>query len=390
MEPFRELDFYRISDCFREEEALARDQVRAWVDDRVLPRIGRLWEDGCFPDELVGEMGDLGVLGPTVPAEYGGAGLGSTAYGLICQELERGDSGIRSFASVQGSLVMYPIHAFGSDEQKRNWLPRLAAGSVVGCFGLTEPDFGSNPAGMRSRARRSGPEWVLDGRKMWITNGSQAHVAVVWAKDDDGKVHGFLVETDRPGFQAPETKGKWSFRCSVTSELLLDGVRVPESNRLPEARGLKAALSCLSQARYGIAWGVLGAAQACLDEVLRYTASRKVFDRPLSGYQLSQAKLADMATEITKGQLLAWRLGQLKEAGEATPQQISMAKRNNVAIALEVARSCRTLLGANGITLEYHTGRHLCNLETVLTYEGTHEIHTLILGEELTGEAAYR
>ncbi|TAH35808.1 MAG: acyl-CoA dehydrogenase [Planctomycetota bacterium] len=390
MQPFQELDYYALDDLLTEEERMVREQVRSFVDERVLPIVAAHWEAGTYPGELNLEMARLGMFGPAIPEQYGGAGLGAVAYGLICQELERGDSGIRSSASVQGSLVMYPIHAYGSEEQKRAWLPRLASGEVIGCFGLTEPDFGSNPGGMRTRCRRSGAEWILDGRKMWITNGTSAGLALVWAKDEQDVVRGFLVEADRKGFSAPETRHKWSFRCSVTSELVLEGVRVPESGRLPEAQGLKAPLSCLTQARYGIAWGAIGAAQACFDEVRNYTLQRQVFDKPLAGFQLTQEKLADMATEITKAQLLAWRLGQLKERGQATPARVSMAKRNNVHMALQIARSARGLLGANGITLEYHTGRHLCNLETVLTYEGTHEIHTLTIGEAVTGIPAYR
>ncbi|MGB0684873.1 MAG: acyl-CoA dehydrogenase family protein [Planctomycetota bacterium] len=387
---FRELDLLAFDQLLTEEEVIVRDQVRDFVTERILPLVPAHWEAGTFPHELAAPMGAMGLLGPTIPAEYGGAGMGSVAYGLICHELERADSGVRSFASVQGSLVMYPIHAFGSEEQKRAWLPRLATGEAIGCFGLTEPDFGSNPGGMRTRCRRDGDEWVIDGQKMWITNGTGCDLAVVWARDEEGLVHGFLVEGDRPGFSAPEQKHKWSLRCSVTSELVLEGVRVPEANRLPEAKGLKAALSCLTQARYGIAWGAIGAAQACFDEARRYTLEREVFDKPLAGFQITQVKLAEMATEISKGQLLMWRLGRLKEAGELTPQQVSLAKRNNVAVALDIAREARSLLGANGITLEYQAGRHMCNLETVKTYEGTHEIHSLVLGEAVTGIPAYR
>lgn len=387
---FHELDFYGVQDLLTEEEIMVRDHARAFCGERILPLVPEHWEAGTFPNEIVPELGEMGLLGPSIPEEYGGSGLGSVAYGLICQELERVDSGVRSFASVQGSLVMYPIHAFGSEEQKKQWLPKLATGEVIGCFGLTEPDFGSNPGGMRTRCRRDGDDWILNGQKMWITNGTGCGVALVWARDEQGHVHGFLVEGDRPGFSAPEQKRKWSLRCSVTSELVLEDVRVPESNRLPNAKGLKAALSCLTQARYGIAWGAVGAAQACFDEVRRYCLQREIFDKPLGAFQLTQAKLADMASEITKGQLLVWRLGRLKEEGTMTPQQVSMAKRNNVAMALDIARQCRSLLGANGITLEFQSGRHMCNLETVLTYEGTHEIHTLVLGEAVTGLPAYR
>ncbi|KAA3607768.1 MAG: acyl-CoA dehydrogenase [Planctomycetota bacterium] len=390
MNPFQELDFYQFQDLLDEEEILIRDQVRDWVDRQVMPGLAEHYEAGTYPQHLHREMGELGMLGPCTSERYGGAGLNSVAYGLISQELERGDSGVRSFASVQGSLVMWPIERYGSEEQKKTWLPLLAQGEKVGCFGLTEPDFGSNPGGMRTRCRRTADGWALEGRKMWITNGTMADMAIVWAKDEEGLVHGFLVEADRPGYQAPEQKHKWSFRCSVTSELVLGDVRVPEANRLPEAKGLKAALSCLTQARYGIAWGVLGAAQACFDEALRYCRDREIFDKPLAAYQLTQDKLAQMATEITKGQLLVWRLGRLKDQGKMRPDQVSMAKRNNVQIALETARLCRSLLGANGISLEYQTGRHLCNLETVQTYEGTHEIHTLVVGQAVTGIPAYR
>ncbi|KAA3607239.1 MAG: acyl-CoA dehydrogenase [Planctomycetota bacterium] len=390
MTHFQELDFYGLDQLLEEEERMVRDQVRQFVDERILPIVGEHYEAGSFPHHLEREMGQMGMLGPTVPECYGGAGLSSIAYGLISQELERGDSGIRSFASVQGSLVMFPIYQYGSEEQKKTWLPVLASAEKVGCFGLTEPDFGSNPGGMRTRCRRNGDEWILDGRKMWITNGTGSDLAVVWAKDEEGVVRGFLVETDRPGFSAPEQKHKWSFRCSVTSELVLDQVKVPDRNRLPGAKGLKGPLSCLTQARYGIAWGALGAAQACFDEARRYCLERQVFDKPLAGYQLTQEKLAEIATEITKGQLLVWRLGKLKDQGTMTPEQVSMAKRNNVFMALQAARQCRSLLGANGISLEFHTGRHLCNLETVLTYEGTHEVHTLILGQAVTGIPAYR
>jgi glutaryl-CoA dehydrogenase len=348
------------------------------------------WENGTFPDEIIPELGRLGLLGASIAEEFGGAGMSATVYGLICQEIERVDSGIRSFASVQSSLVMFPIQEFGSEEQKKNWLPRLASGEVIGCFGLTEPDFGSNPGGMRSRCQRDGEGWILNGQKMWITNGSVADVALVWARDEDGQVQGFLVPTDAAGFSAPLQEHKWSLRCSVTSELVLEDVKVAEASRLSHATGLKSALRCLTEARFGISWGAIGAAQACFDEAVQYTKQRQIFDKPLAGYQLTQDKLAWMATEITKAQLLAWRLAKLKEAGQMTPHQVSMAKRNNVKMALDVARECRTLLGANGITLEYQCGRHACNLETVLTYEGTHEIHGLVIGESLTGIPAYR
>jgi len=389
MSVYRPLDFLQLDDQFSEEEGMVRDTVRSWVGERFMPGIMKHFEAGTFPLELVPELAELGVFGPSLPEEYGCAGLNSVAYGLICQELERGDSGLRSFCSVQGSLVMWPIFAYGSEEQKRHWLPKLAAGQVIGCFGLTEPDFGSNPGGMLTTAARDGDGWVLNGRKMWITNGTCSDLAVVWAKVD-GTVRGFLVPTDADGFSAPEQKHKWSLRSSVTSELVLEDVRVPADAILPGAEGLKGPLNCLSQARYGIAWGAVGAAQACFDEALRYSRSRIVFDRPLAAFQIPQAKLADVATQITLGQLLALRVGRMKDAGTLTPSQVSMAKRNNVQMALEASRTLLDMLGANGISLEYQTGRHMLNLESVSTYEGTHDIHTLALGHELTGIPAYR
>ncbi len=389
MGTFQQLDFFNVDDQLSEREKTVRDTVRAWVSERFLPIAAAHFEAGTFPDEIIPELAELGLLGTTIPEKYGGAGLDSVTYGLVCQELERGDSGLRSFVSVQGSLVMYPIFAYGSEEQKKRWLPELAAGEAVGCFGLTEPDFGSNPGGMLTTAVADGDEWVLNGRKKWITSGTGCHVAVVWARTEDG-IRGFLVEGDRPGLSAPEQRHKWSLRASLTSELVLEDVRVPDSNRLPNARGLKGPLGCLTQARYGIAWGGLGAALACFDEALQYAQQRIVFDKPLAALQLPQQKLADMATEITKGQLLALRLGRLKDAGKATPQQVSMAKRNNVQMALDIARTARDMLGANGISLEYQVGRHLCNLESVYTYEGTHDVHTLTIGQELTGMSAFR
>ena len=389
MKAFRQLDFLNLDAELSEDERMVRDTVREWVSKRYLPLALEHFEAGTFPMELTPELADLGVFGPTTPEEYGGAGLNNVAYGLICQELERGDSGLRSFVSVQGSLVMYPILAFGSEEQKRRWLPALAAGKAIGCFGLTEPDFGSNPGGMLTTAKRKGDDWVLNGRKMWITNGTVSDVAVVWARAEEG-VRGFLVPADAAGFSAPEQKHKFSLRASITSELVLEDVVVPESARMPGAEGLKAPLSCLTQARYGIAWGALGAAQACFDEALQYSKERIVFDKPLAGFQLPQKKLADIATQITLGQLMALRLGRLKDADKLTPTQVSMGKRNNVAIALDAARVCRDILGANGISLEYQVGRHLCNLESVITYEGTHDIHTLAIGQELTGIPAFR
>ena len=389
MSSFQQLDFFALDDQFSEEELMVRDTVRSWVGDRFMPVIMEHWENGTFPMEMTAELAELGVFGPTIPEEYGGAGMNSVTYGLICQELERGDSGLRSFVSVQGSLVMYPIFAFGTEEQKREWLPKLASGEAIGCFGLTEPDFGSNPGGMLTTARKDGDDYVLNGRKMWITNGTCAQVAIVWAKTDDG-IRGFVVPTDLPGFSAPEQKHKWSLRASITSELVMEDVRVPASAMLPGVKGLRGPLSCLTQARYGIAWGGVGAALACFDEALQYSKERIIFDKPLAGFQLAQAKLAEMGTQITMGQMLALRLGRLKDEGTFTPQQVSMAKRNNVRLGLETARTCRDMLGANGISLEYQTGRHMLNLESVITYEGTHDIHTLAIGEALTGLPAYR
>jgi glutaryl-CoA dehydrogenase len=338
----------------------------------------------------MGKMAELGLFGANLPEKYGCAGLGDSAYGIIMQELERGDSGIRSAASVQGALVMYPIFAYGSEEQRKHWLPKLAKGEAIGCFGLTEPDFGSNPGGMQTRARRTDRGWVIHGRKMWITNGTVSDVAVVWARVEDGSIRGFLVEKGTPGFSAPEQLHKFSLRCSITSELVLEEVEVPAEALLPGSTGLKHALGCLTQARYGISWGAIGAAQACFDEALGYSKERIIFDKPLAGFQLAQKKLADMATEITKAQFLCWRLGQLKQQKRMTHSQVSMAKRNNVQMALDCARMARDMLGANGIVLEYQSGRHLCNLETVNTYEGTYDIHTLAIGHELTGIPAYR
>jgi glutaryl-CoA dehydrogenase len=389
MLPFRQLDFLDLEDQYSQEERMARDTVRDWVGENYVPIAMQHFEAGTFPTQLTPRLAELGVFGSTLPEDYGGAGLSSVAYGLICQELERGDSGLRSFVSVQSSLVMWPIFAYGSEEQKRRWLPAMAKGAKIGCFGLTEPDFGSNPGGMTTKARRDGAGWVVSGRKMWITNGTIADVALVWARTEEG-VRGFLVEAGTPGYSAPEQKHKWSLRGSITSELVLEDVRVPDSARLPGANGLKAPLSCLTQARYGIAWGALGAALACFDEALNYAKGRIVFDEPLAAFQIPQQKLADMATQITLGQLIALRAGRLKDQGRLAPHQVSMAKRNNVHVALGIARTCRDLLGANGISLEYQVGRHMCNLESVYTYEGTHDIHTLAIGEALTGIPAYR
>jgi glutaryl-CoA dehydrogenase len=381
---FHGLDFLQLDELLTEEEILARETVREFVSKEFLPRLREhVRRDGSFPMELVPRLAELGLFGANLHG-YGCAGMGQVAYGLVMQELERGDSGLRSFASVQGGLVMYPIHSYGSDAQKERWLPELAAGRAIGCFGLTEPDFGSHVAGMRTRAERRGASWILNGTKRWITNGSIAHVAVVWAQTAEG-VRGFLVGTDRPGFEARDIQGKMSLRASITSELFLHDVEVPEADRLPGAEGLKAPLSCLTQARYGIAWGAIGAAMACYDEALAYTRERIVDGGPLAGKQLVQEKLVFMLTEITKAQLLAWRVGRLKEGGRIRHEMVSLAKRNNVEVALHIARTARDLLGANGIVDDYCAMRHMVNLETVRTYEGTHDIHTLILGEHLTG-----
>jgi glutaryl-CoA dehydrogenase len=382
------VDFYRIDDLLTEEERLVRSTVARFVDDRFLPIVADHYERASFPMEVVPELAKLGVFGMHLQG-YGAAGLSNVMYGLACQELERGDSGLRSFVSVQGSLCMFPIHRYGSEEQKQRWLPFMARGEVIGCFGLTEPEFGSNPAGMATRARREGSDWVINGTKRWITNGNVAHLAIVWARTEDG-IRGFLVETGTKGFQAREIHHKLSMRASVTSELILDDVRVPARNELPGAEGLKAPLSCLNEARYGIVWGVLGAAIACYRSALDYAKARVQFDRPIAGYQLTQEKLVNMLTEITKGQLLALQLGRLKDQDKATATQISMAKLNNVREALQIAREARTILGANGISLEYPVMRHMNNLETVLTYEGTSEIHMLAIGEEITGLGAFK
>jgi glutaryl-CoA dehydrogenase len=391
--PFEGVDFYDIDSLLSEEERAIRDTVRRWVDDEVMPVIGEHYIEGKFPKKLVPQMAELGLFGANLPAAYGCAELNNVAYGLIMQELERGDSGLRSFASVQGALVMYPVFTFGNEAQKKEWLPRLASGEQIGCFGLTEPDFGSNPAGMITTAREDGKRWVLNGTKMWITNGSTADVAIVWAKigelDDVSSIRGFIVPTDTKGFTARDQKGKISLRASDTSELVLEDVRVPADALLPNSAGLKSPLMCLTQARYGIAWGSVGAAMACYDEAARYSTTRVMFDRPIGGFQIQQVRLAEMLTEITKAQLLCVQLGRLKDQGTMTPQQVSLAKRNNVHIACECAREARRLLGANGILAEYQSMRHMANLESVYTYEGTHDIHTLVLGEAITGIAAY-
>jgi glutaryl-CoA dehydrogenase len=390
---FQGVDFYALDTLLTEEERQVRDTVRAWVEDRLIPVINEAYIEGRFPRPLVPEMAELGFFGANLPEEYGCAGLNNVAYGLIMQELERGDSGVRSFASVQGALVMYPIYAFGSEEQKRHYLPRLASGELIGCFGLTEPDYGSNPAGMITTARPSGDGWVLNGAKMWITNGSTADVAIVWAKtgalDDPKSIRGFIVPTGAPGFTAKDQHGKLSLRASDTSELVLEDVQVPADALLPNSGGIKSPLMCLTQARYGIAWGAVGAAMACYHEALSYARQRVMFGRPIASFQIQQVRLADMLTEITKAQLLCLQLGRLKDAGTMSPEQVSLAKRNNVNIACEAAREARRLLGANGILVEYSAMRHMANLESVYTYEGTHDMHSLILGEEITGIPAF-
>ena len=391
--PFEGVDFYETDLLLSEEERAVRDTVRRFVDDEVMPIINECYVEGRFPKELVPVMGELGLYGANLPEEYGCAGLNNVAYGLIMQELERGDSGIRSFASVQGALVMFPIYTFGSEEQRKHWLPKLATGELIGCFGLTEPDFGSNPGGLITTARETDDGWLLNGAKMWITSGSMADVAIVWAKtgrlDDQGSIRGFIVPTDTDGFSAKDQKGKLSLRASDTSELVLEDVRVPKDALLPNTSGLKSPLMCLNQARYGIAWGAVGAATACYDEALSYARNRIQFGRPIGGFQLQQARLAEMLTEITKAQLLNIQLGRLKDQGKVTPQQVSLAKRNNVNMATECARETRRLLGANGILVEYQAMRHMVNLESVYTYEGTHDVHTLILGQWATGLNAF-
>lgn len=387
---FESVDFFQLDDLLNDEEKLARESVRDFVEERVLPSIEDHYMAGTFPLDLVPEMGELGFFGANLEG-YGCAGLNEIAYGLIMQELERGDSGLRSFVSVQGALVMYPIHAFGSEPQRDRWLPGLQSGGCIGCFGLTEPDFGSNPGGMRTRARTEGDSYVLTGSKAWITNGTLADVAIVWAKCDDEVIRGFLVEKGTPGFESRDYHNKHSLRASVTSELFFDRCRIPAENLLPGTGGLRHALMCLTQARYGIAWGAVGSAMACFDVARRWAGERRQFgDKPIASHQLVQAKLAEMLTEITKAQLLVFRLGQLKESGRMRFDQVSMAKRNNVSIALHIARTARDILGANGILSDYPVFRHMANLESVFTYEGTHDIHTLILGQSITGIPAYQ
>jgi glutaryl-CoA dehydrogenase len=384
--PYKALDFYNVDELYSDEERMVRDTVREWVSDKVLPIIEEHNRAAKFPVQLIPDLGELGVLGASFQG-YGCAGLSPVAYGLILQELERGDSGLRSFVSVQGALCMYPIYTYGSDEQKQKYLPDMAKGKLIGAFGLTEPDFGSNPGGMLTRAVKDGDHYVLNGNKYWITNASMAHVSVVWAKMD-GEVYGFLVDAGTKGYRAKEIKNKFSLRASDTSEIVLEDCRVHKSQMLPKVKGLKGPLSCLTQARFGIAFGVIGSAQAVFDEACRYSKVRIQFDKPIARFQLVQNKLVWIANEITKAQLLAWRLGRMKEAGTMQHYHVSMAKRNNCWMALESCRLARDVLGANGITDEYQTMRHMCNLESVITYEGTHDIHGLIIGRELTGEDA--
>ena len=388
-------DLFNIDAALTEEERAIRDTIRAFVDEKIAPIIGECYVQGRFPKELIPELAELGVLGANLPEEYGCAGLSSVAYGLIMQELERGDSGIRSFASVQGALVMYPIFAFGSEAQKRHYLPKLAKAELIGCFGLTEPDYGSNPSGMITRARQQQDGgWVINGAKMWITNGSMADIAIIWAKTgestEDTSIRGFIVDTKTPGFTARDQKGKLSLRASDTSELVLVDVRIAADAILPESKGLKSPLMCLTQARYGISWGVLGAALSCFEEAVSYSKNRVMFDKPIGSFQIQQVRLADMLTEIVKGQLVSLHLGRMKDAGNFTPTQVSLAKRNNVSIATDIARETRRLLGANGILAEYGAMRHMANLESVYTYEGTHDMHSLILGQAITGMGAFK
>lgn len=388
MDSFVGVDYFNIESLLSEEEILVRDTVRDFVSQEIIPIIEKYNRDSKFPLELIPRMASLGIFGPTLPQKYGGAEMNNVAYGLVMQELERGDSGIRSFASVQSALVMYPIFTFGSDAQKQKWLPLLAKGEKIGCFGLTEPDYGSNPGGMVTKAVKVDGGYILNGAKMWITNGTIADIAVVWAKLD-GVIKGFLVEKDMQGFTAPEMKGKHSLRASITSELVFDNVFVPDNNLLPETSGLKNPLMCLNQARYGIAWGVVGAMMACYDSALKYSKTRIQFSKPIASFQLTQAKLVYILTEITKAQLLNIQLGRLKDKGKLKHTQVSMAKRNNCEKALKIARVAREILGANGILDEYPIMRHSANLESVKTYEGTHEMHTLIIGEDITGFSAF-
>ncbi len=390
IDPYQHHDYYLLDELLDSDHLLARDAVRSWVKQEVTPIIEDFAQRSECPVHLFKGLADIGAFGPSIPTQYGGGGMDEIAYGIIMQELERGDSGIRSMASVQGSLVMYPIFKFGSEEQKMKYIPKLASGEFIGCFGLTEPDHGSNPSGMITNIKEDGDDYILNGAKMWITNSPVADIAVVWAKDEAGIIRGLIVERDMKGFSAPEIHGKWSLRASVTGELVFEDVRVPKANVLPGVTGLKGPLTCLSKARYGIAWGAIGAALDCYDSALRYSQERQQFGKPLGQFQLTQKKLAEMITEITKAQLLAWRLGSLANQGRATPAQISMAKRNNVNMAIEIAREARQIHGGMGITGEYPIMRHMMNLESVITYEGTHDIHLLITGMDVTGFNAFQ
>jgi glutaryl-CoA dehydrogenase len=387
---FQSPDYFLVDELLTEEHKLVRETVRNYVKREISPIIEDYAQRAEFPEQIIKQLGDLGVFGPTIPQEYGGGGLDYISYGLMMQELERGDSGVRSTASVQGSLVMFPIYAYGSEEQRRKYLPKLASGEWLGCFGLTEPDYGSNPAGMLSNFKDKGEHLVLNGTKMWISNAPYAQIAVVWAKDEEGEIKGLIVERGMPGFSTPTTHGKWSLRASATGELVFNDVQVPKENILPNVTGLKGPLSCLTKARYGIAWGALGAAMDCYDTALRYSKERIQFDRPIGGFQLQQKKLAEMITEITKAQLMVWRLGVLMNESKATPQQVSMAKRNSCEIATNIARDARQVLGGMGITGEYSIMRHMMNMESVLTYEGTHDVHLLITGMDVTGINAFK
>jgi len=387
---FEAPDYYNLDDLLSEEHKLVRDAARQWVKRDISPIIEEYAQKAEFPEQIIGGLAEIGAFGPYIPEEYGGAGLDQISYGLIMQEIERGDSGVRSTASVQSSLVMYPIFAYGTEEQRKKYLPKLATGEWMGCFGLTEPNHGSNPGGMETKFNDAGDHYVLNGAKLWISNSPFADIAVVWAKNEEGRIHGLIVERGMEGFSTPETHNKWSLRASATGELIFDNVKVPKENLLPGKNGLGAPLGCLDSARYGIAWGAIGAAMDCYDTALRYAKQREQFGKPIAAYQLQQKKLAEMITEITKAQLLAFRLGQLKNEGKATTAQISMAKRNNVEMAIKIAREARQILGGMGITGEYSIMRHMMNLESVITYEGTHDIHLLITGADITGIQAFK